>query len=127
MSELMQRFRSDILGATNSDILADPTLAGRLILEHSGPLTVSYAPFEHIQRNARVVIVGSTPGAQQASNALIELRRSLLVGTEVETCLATAKAFASFSGPMRRNLVDMLDHIGLARWLGIEVDFRTLD
>jgi hypothetical protein len=33
--------------------------------------------------------------------------------------LSATKVFASFSGPMRTNLVAMLDHICLARWLGV--------
>jgi hypothetical protein len=33
--------------------------------------------------------------------------------------LSAAKVFASFSGPMRTNLIAMLDQIGLNRWLGV--------
>lgn len=63
--------------------------------------------------------VGITPGAQQAQNALGELRRQLITGADYETALSAAKTFASFSGPMRANFVAMLDHIGLARWMGL--------
>jgi len=113
------RFADSIRSATLDEIKADPTLGGRLHLDGSGPLTISYAPFEHIQHGARVAIVGITPGAQQAANALGEARRRLLAGDGYPKVLAAAKVFASFSGPMRANLVAMLDHIGIARWLGI--------
>lgn len=83
-------------------------------------MTISYAPFEHIQRGARIVIVGITPGAQQARNALAEIRRQLTAGADHALALRAAKTFASFSGPMRTNLVAMLDHIGLARWMGLD-------
>ena len=36
------------------------------------------APFEHIEPGARAVIVGITPGAQQAANALAAVQRHLL-------------------------------------------------
>lgn len=117
MSPHIDSFADLICGATENDIRSDVTLAGRLVLSSAGPLVVSYAPFEHIQRGARVAIVGITPGAQQAANALCEFRRQLVAGIGSSAALAATKVFASFSGPMRANLVAMLDQIGLARWL----------
>jgi hypothetical protein len=116
---LTERFSSILLSATESDIRSDVTLGSRLVLSQSGRVIVSYAPFEHIERGAKVVIVGITPGRQQAGNALLEFRRQLLSGADRTTALERAKVFASFSGPMRTNLVAMLDHIGLHRWAGL--------
>jgi len=113
----LDRFRSLITKATESELKNDPTLGGTLIMDRAGRLTVSYAPFEHIQRTARVVIVGITPGAVQASNALIAAREGILAGRSHANVFAQAKTFASFSGPMRTNLVAMLDQIGLAQRL----------
>ncbi|KQQ44619.1 hypothetical protein ASF58_20830 [Methylobacterium sp. Leaf125] len=70
-------------------------------------------------RSWTVVIVGLTPGRQQMGNALIPARRSLLNGRTEAEAAEDAKVFASFSGPMRSNLVAMLDSIGLSRSLGI--------
>lgn len=81
---------------------------------------MSYAPFDHIERGAKVVIVGITPGEQQARNALLEARRQLISGVSHATALEKAKVFASFSGPLRTNLIAMLDHIGLHRWAGLD-------
>jgi hypothetical protein len=119
MSEYLARFTSLIREASESELRSDPTLGGDLALDRVDGLLVSYAPFEHIQRGARVVVVGITPGAQQASNALCEVRRKLLIGADHTTALASAKVFASFSGAMRTNLIAMLDYVGLARWLGL--------
>jgi hypothetical protein len=44
----------------------------------------------------------------------------LLRTTHASEFLAAAKAFASFSGPLRNNLVAMLDFIGLNSWLGLQ-------
>ncbi|MET4320346.1 hypothetical protein [Bradyrhizobium sp. RT5a] len=115
----LQRFANLIRDAHESEIAADVTLGGRLLLAQQHPLSISYAPFEHIQHGARIAIVGITPGAQQARNALGELRRQLIAGADHGTALGAAKTFASFSGPMRANLVAMLDHIGLAGWMGL--------
>lgn len=80
---------------------------------------VYYAPFDHVNRDARLVIVGITPGRVQALAALETARRELRAGRSHELALASAKSVASFAGPMRRNLVDILDHIGVADRLGV--------
>jgi len=119
MSELFTRFSALLRSVRESEIKADVTLSDRLILARAGKIAISYAPFEHIQDRARIVLVGITPGAQQASNALIEARRQLVAGADNATALKAAKTFASFSGAMRSNLVSMLDHIGVSQWLGL--------
>lgn len=103
--------------------VADPRAHPPLLLHRSaaGKRTVEmiYAPFDHINTAARVVIVGLTPGVQQARNALKAARSALRKGAAMEAAAAEAKVYASFSGPMRNNLVRLLDHIGIARMLGI--------
>lgn len=116
---LLKQFAPILTSTTEADIQSDVTLGSRLILSQSNGLVVSYAPFEHVQQGAKVVIVGITPGEQQARNALLELRRQLLSGADHPKALEKAKVFASFSGAMRTNLIAMLDHIGLHRWAGL--------
>lgn len=82
-------------------------------------IDVAYAPFDHVNQKAQIVIVGITPGRHQMSNALIECRKQLRAGSDPSAALAAAKVHASFSGPMRANLVAMLDDIGVARLLGL--------
>jgi hypothetical protein len=57
---------------------------------------------------------------QQARNALAAARSALNKGASVETAAAEAKVYASFSGPMRNNLIRLLDYIGIARILGVD-------
>ena len=109
-----------ICTATPADITADCTLNGQLVMDCLGPLTVSYAPFDHVNQLARVVLVGITPGRQQATNGLLELRRHLLAGADVDVAMERAKAVASFSGPMRRNLIDQLDYFRINDLLTIK-------
>jgi hypothetical protein len=115
----LNRFGDLLVSVTEADLIADVTLGGRLVLSQSGELTVCYAPFDYIQLGARLAIVGITPGAQQAQNALVEARRQLWEGATYDIALRAAKVFASFSGPMRTNLIAMLDHVGMNRWLGV--------
>lgn len=84
-----------------------------LVADRSGSLTVEYAPFDHIEDGAELAIVGLTPGRQQAANALEVLAKELKAGAAPELALERAKRAASFSGPMRANLLAMLDEIGV--------------
>lgn len=103
--------------------IADPRTESVLLLDRHdvGGKTVEmvYAPFDHVNSGARLVIVGLTPGLQQASNALAAARSALRDNRSIEATAAEAKVFASFSGPMRKNLVRLLDNIGIARHFGV--------
>ena len=118
-TDLLQRYSDIIIGASEHELRSDPSLGGRLVLTSEGEITISYAPFDYITSNAKIAIVGITPGAQQATNALIKARQQMIAGESIETALKSAKVYASFSGPMRANLVSMLDYIGLNRWVGV--------
>lgn len=91
-----------------------------LLLWQQGPLSAYYAPWDWVNTSAKVMLVGITPGRHQATEALREARRCLLGGSSNEEALRCADAVGSFSGPMRSNLVSMLDGIGLAEALAIE-------
>lgn len=105
----------------------DPLDAPELLLDAEGPIKVIYAPFDHIETRAKLVIVGITPGLTQAVNALKAALISRNAGTEAR--LMAAKLTASFSGgAIRNNLVAMLDAIGIARHFNVHSTsemFRT--
>ena len=91
----------------------------RLLMDRQGSLSIYYAPFEYVNPQARVVVVGITPGLVQMLNALAEAQRQLRKGIDDETALRLAKQIGAFSGTMRNNLVELLDHVRLHQWLGI--------
>jgi hypothetical protein len=80
-------------------------------------LEIAYSPFDHVNLGAEIVIVGLTPGRQQMRNGLMEAKRCLMSGMSEVEALRAAKTFASFSGPMRTNLIALLDSIGVSRAL----------
>lgn len=103
--------------------VGDPRTHKPLLLHRSAvkgrTVEMIYAPFDYLNRAARIVIVGLTPGLQQARNALAAARTALRNGEGTDAASKEAKIFASFSGPMRKNLVRLLDHIGVARKFGL--------
>ncbi|MGX0904947.1 hypothetical protein ACSSV8_003541 [Roseovarius sp. MBR-79] len=94
--------------------------------DQHGPsrIDVAYAPFDQVNPVARIAIVGITPGRQQMGNALRECYKHLRAGVAPHEALTAAKVFASFSGPMRSNLVAMLDDIGMHRLIGLDSTAR---
>ena len=106
-----------------------PLTAPDLILEQDGPIKTIYAPFDHVEEKAQLVVVGITPGLTQAVNALKAAVTASRNGLDLEKTLAEAKLTASFSGgAIRNNLVAMLDQIGVARYFDVPTTadmFRT--
>lgn len=86
------------------------------------PLEIYYAPFEYVNPDAKVVIAGITPGLYQMRQSFEAIRD--LANAPEEEALRSVKQRGSFSGPIRKNLVTMLDDLDLHRHLGIET---TLD
>jgi hypothetical protein len=96
-----------------------PSLNSKLRLAENKNIEICYVPFEYINPQAKVVIVGITPGRTQMLNAIKEARRQLDNGAGLERALIAAKTTGAFSGAMRPNLIDLLDHVGINDWLGI--------
>lgn len=107
------------LGRFSDASAADMLDSNAMTIAQEGPLRVAYAPFDHIVRDAKVVIVGITPGRVQAINALSSAQHALKTGRTVPEALIEAKLTGSFSGPIRTNLIAMLDAIGVAEHLDV--------
>ena len=102
---------ADRIRGLASQSLNDPAAIPNLRMEscqiRNREVTMCYAPFDHVNRDARIVIVGMTPGRQQAANALRAAQVALMKGMPLDKAAKEAKVFASFSGSMRGNLVRM--------------------
>ena len=105
----LSRFAAIARGSSLHELITHEALT--LALE--GEVAVKWAPFDHTPSTARLSIVGITPGQEQSSNALKAFRAALLDGKSDVDALRHAKLVGSFSGPMRNNIVKMLDSIGL--------------
>lgn len=118
-TQLFERFSPVIRSLSQNELSGSPSLASKLRLAQDRRLEICYTPFEYINPKARVVIVGITPGKLQMINAIQEIRRQLDNGASPENALKAAKQVGAFSGAMRPNLINLLDHVGINRWLGI--------
>jgi hypothetical protein len=125
-SHFFDQYASDLTNATSAELQGGDLLQ-KFILEQQGSLTVTYAPFDHIALRADLVLVGITPGRTQAINAIVAGSAALKAGKGYAEASRLAKFTGSFSGPMRTNLVSMLDHIGLASAFGIATCANLFD
>jgi len=109
-----QHFLPIIASAKGSDPYSDPKTRDSLVYKKDGAVEVFYSPFDHIAHQAKLVIVGITPGRAQAINAAVSARAQIQSDRSAEEALRAAKLTASFSGGgTRNNLVRMMDGIGL--------------
>lgn len=88
---------------------------------------VYWAPFEYINKDAKVIILGITPGWTQMELAFNYVRHNINA-EEYEQLICNAKKNASFGGTtMRKNLIEMLDGIGLNQFLHIDSSEQLFD
>ena len=81
------------------------------IIGREGKLVVYWIPHGEVNRNARLVLVGLTPGRQQAEIALAAYQKT----QNAEIALSKA----AFAG-MRKRMCGWLDDIGVADWLDLK-------
>lgn len=84
-----------------------------------GDLQIYYAPFDYVNTHAKIVIVGITPGWTQMQKSYQVVKDLLDRNESWETALQEVKKQASFAGAMRKNLITMLDDIGLNKKLAL--------
>ena len=84
------------------------------LLEEEGRIEVYYAPLHGVITDAKIIIVGITPGIQQMVAAFAEARMLLHEGMKPPHIFKEIRRRMAFAGSMRTNLIDMLDKIGVA-------------
>lgn len=109
------RFSDDLLRSGEGGVGTSEFRIGAI-----GRYELQYTPFEHINRGARLVIVGITPGNTQLSLAYKTAQKLLRVGRPVSEILYEIKKAGSFGGSsIKPNLLKLLRHFQFERLLGI--------
>jgi hypothetical protein len=111
---------ADLIAATDLTQVPDAAhIPDAFRLAREGRIEAHYIPFDYVNAEARVVLVGISPGFVQWKNAMRSAQQGLREGLPLPELLRVAKYTGAFSGAIRPNLVALLDHVGLQRWLGI--------
>jgi hypothetical protein len=102
-----------------SPLTKDDLLTSKFRLYEEGRVEIYYAPFDHVNEKAKVVLVGITPGWTQMEVACRCARQALLDGLLPAEVWRRAKQQASFAGLMRKNLISMLGELDLPQFLDV--------
>ncbi|MHB1468665.1 MAG: hypothetical protein ACYCSI_08250 [Solirubrobacteraceae bacterium] len=117
---LFERYADAIRELPGGRLSIEELRGPRFRLQTEGPIEVFYTPFDHVNEHARVTLIGITPGWQQMRSAYEAARDLLTQNVPNERVLAGTSDAAGFSGPMRANLLAMIDRIGVADCLEID-------
>lgn len=82
-------------------------------------MAVHYAPFNHQPRPAKLILLGITPGKQQAEMAWRRATQAYKQGSSLDESIAFAKSKARFGGNMRPHLISMMNQIGIPEMMDI--------
>lgn len=105
----------------HTDLNKHQLLSTTFLIEKQGDLTMYFSPHnEYINREARIVIIGITPGWTQMKAAFQQAVASMHRGESPDTIFKDVKTAASFSGTMRTHLISMLNECGVAKALHLE-------
>ena len=81
-------------------------------------MEIYYAPHnEIVNKNAKIFIVGITPGWTQTSIAYKTAHDGLLKNLDYETIKKLCKQNSRFAGSMRKNIIAMLDELKINEYL----------
>ena len=90
------------------------------LIDKDNTLEIYYTPHnEYINPNAKIFIVGITPGFQQMSTAISTARKGIEDGKNIEEIKYDCKVAGRFSGSLRKNIISMLDELNLNKFLNI--------
>ncbi len=119
MSKVLEHYRQIICASPQRQDRALPVEALRLWQDKLKNLSCYYAPFDHVNRQADIIIVGITPGRTQMNRSLDAFKQACNDQQDCDSALKFVKQHASLSGSMRPRIVEMLNRLGYAKSLGI--------
>ena len=119
MDLLFDRFAPAIGALDLARVSTTADIPEQFLLARDGRYSSYYLPFEAVNVDARLVVVGISPGFAQWKNAMAEAQQQMAAGASRADTLRAARQSGAFSGPIRPNFVALLDAIGVQRWLGI--------
>ncbi len=118
LSDFAKQYCERIAAIRTSKLTLEAAKRDELRLFGDERLEIYYAPFDYINTDAAIAIVGVTPGPTQLLESYQVIRDHYAGGASFESALTAVKARASFKG-MRKDLGRWLDELGVAERLGV--------
>ena len=91
------------------------------LIDKDNNIEIYYAPHnEYFNKDAKIFIIGITPGFQQMNTAISTARKELEHTDNIEAIQYKCKVLARFSGSLRKNIISMLDDLKLNEIMNIK-------
>ena len=117
-NSLFYKYRESIKKLESFD--KDNIQCAEFELYHEPNLKIYYAPHnEYINANAKILIVGITPGWSQTQRAYQKAQYGISQNWSDEEICYQCKMESRFAGSMRKNLITMLDELHLQEMLAL--------
>lgn len=115
------KFRDVIANCQPSQFQKEAASNKKLFIpeKSDGSVHTYYAPFDHVNKRAKLILVGITPGREQMNKALHACCTQLRLGRSDAEAISAAKRAASFGGGMRETLVSLLDRYNFHQRFGL--------
>jgi hypothetical protein len=114
MSKIFKKYFEVIETLSHRSDDSKPVQSLKLWENSQRNLECFYAPFEHVNQSAKIILVGITPGRTQINRALVAAAQSIKAGRNVDEAIVEVKRKGSFSGSMRSNIVNTLNKLGIS-------------
>jgi hypothetical protein len=116
-----QKYIKSIENLPNKNIFDySDLLTNDFLIETDENLSIFYAPFDFINKNAKIIIIGITPGFTQMEIAIRNTKNNLSLGKSFNSITKHIKENAAFAGQMRNNIITMFNDLNLNKFLNIE-------
>tara|TARA_B100000795_G_scaffold267510_1_gene252487 strand:- start:67 stop:789 length:723 start_codon:yes stop_codon:yes gene_type:complete len=114
------KFEKEIRNETLKDSYTkEDLMKEKYLVSKEGEIEIYYAPFDYINLDASIIIVGITPGWTQMEKSFKTIINELTKNNDFSLALKKVKSECSFAGSMRSNLIKMLDDLELDKKLNI--------
>ena len=114
------KFEKEIRNETLKDSCTkEDLMKEKYLVSKEGEIEIYYAPFDYINLDASIIIVGITPGWTQMEKSFKTIINELTKNNDFSLALKKVKSECSFAGSMRSNLIKMLDDLELDKKLHI--------
>jgi len=115
------RLRESIINLPNNRKLKkSDLLVSQFRLFKDDKVEIFYVPFDYVNKDAVITLIGITPGWTQMQRAFSVARSELLETGNLTSSYKKIKTYSSFSGQIRSNIISMLDDIGLDKKLKLD-------
>ncbi|WP_300380144.1 hypothetical protein [Clostridium sp.] len=129
MKKTLDEYKEKIMRLPLKDkYTKEELLTNDFLIDKENNIEIYYSTHnDYLNKEAKILIIGITPGFQQMSTAMAMARKELELGSDIKKVQYKCKKAGRFSGVIRKNIISMLDDINLNKALNISSSSELFD